>query len=165
MQQNPCEIAGALEAACEGYSAFKQTFRLRPFRGSRSAGVYELGPLAQGTNYVAPQTNTSEQSCQCNTVMYRYRASRPGRKQALIAESCSLYMACTACQNVTTQPWGFWSQFCPEVYVAQYPEPIPANTAVPHWAFLNVTVCVRRTRRAPYLTLLVHRGAVASSTL
>ncbi|KAF9647246.1 hypothetical protein BDM02DRAFT_3261818 [Thelephora ganbajun] len=103
-QQNPCEIAGALEAACQGFS------------------VYELGPLQQGTNYVTPQRNSSAQKCQCNTVMY------------------SLYMACTACQNVTTQPWTFWSQFCTDVYVTQYPQSIPVDTAIPHWAFLNYTV-------------------------
>jgi len=65
----------------------------------------------------------------------------PGK--ALIVESSSLYMACTACQNVTTQPWTFWSQFCTEVYVTQYPEVIPMNTAVPHWAFLDDTVRVQ----------------------
>lgn len=103
-QQNPCEIAGALEAACEGFS------------------VYVLGPLSQGTNYVSPQKNSSSKKCQCNTVQY------------------SLYMACTACQNVTTQTWSFWSQFCDQVYVTQYPETIPSSTAVPHWAYLNYTV-------------------------
>ena len=165
MKQNPCEIGGALEAACEGYSTFKQVFRLRRFCGSRSAAVYELGPLDNGTNYVTPQTNSSAQKCQCNTVMYRYEASHTRREPALTAESSSLYMACTACQNVTVQSWGFWSQFCPQVYVSQYPQPIPINTAVPHWAFLNVTVCVRKACRALYLTLLVHRGLVACSIL
>jgi len=85
--------------------------------------VYELGPLEPGTNYVTPQRNsTTSQMCQCNTVMF------------------SLYMACTACQNVTTQTWTFWSQFCDQVYVTQYPESIPVNTSVPHWAFLDYTV-------------------------
>ena len=41
---------------------------------SRPAAVYELGPLKQGTNYVTPQKNSSAQPCECNTVMYRYRA-------------------------------------------------------------------------------------------
>ena len=41
---------------------------------SRFAAVYELGPLKQGTNYVAPQRNSSGEPCECNTVMYRYRA-------------------------------------------------------------------------------------------
>jgi len=51
-----------------------------------------------------------------------------------------LYMACTACQNVTTQSWTFWAQFCNQVYVTQYPGNIPFNTAVPHWAYLDFTV-------------------------
>ncbi|KAF9791938.1 hypothetical protein BJ322DRAFT_1026287 [Thelephora terrestris] len=103
LDQNPCQIAGALEAACEGFS------------------VYVLGPLAQGTNYVTPQKNSTAEKCQCNTVMF------------------SLYMACTGCQNVTTQSWSFWSQFCDQVYVTAYPQSIPLNTAVPHWAYLNYT--------------------------
>ena len=51
-------------------------------------------------------------------------------------------MACTACQNVTTQQWQFWQKFCDQVYEAQYPETIPLTTAIPHWAFLTYTVCI-----------------------
>ena len=60
--------------------------------------------------------------------------------RALIIQWGSLYMACTGCQNVTTQSWLFWSQFCDQVYVTQYPQVIPLGTAVPHWAYLNYTV-------------------------
>lgn len=111
------------------------------FNNSRPAAVYELGPLASGTNYVAPPANSSSQKCECNTVMFRYdKSGCAPAEQALIAESCSLYMACTACQNVSTQPWTFWSQYCSAVYVTQYPQPIPLNTSVPHWAYLDYTV-------------------------
>ena len=73
--------------------------------------------------------------------MYRYVVGLDVHlEQALTVESCSLYMACTGCQNVTTQSWTFWSKFCDQVYVTQYPETIPANTALPHWAFVDYTV-------------------------
>ena len=42
-------------------------------RNPPPAAVYELGPLSQGTNYLAPQKNSSAQQCECNTVMYRYQ--------------------------------------------------------------------------------------------
>jgi len=99
--QNPCAIAGALEAPCRGLAS------------------YTLGPL-NNTNYVAPPKG-SALDCECNTIMY------------------SLFMACTACQGETTQRWTFWSQYCGAVYVTQYPDDIPGGTAVPHWAYLNVT--------------------------
>jgi len=51
----------------------------------------------------------------------------------------SLFMACTVCQGETVQRWSFWEQNCEAVYVTQYPLDIPAGTAVPHWAYLNVT--------------------------
>ena len=52
-------------------------------------------------------------------------------------------MACTACQNVSLETWSFWEQYCDEVYVTQYPESIPLDTAVPNWAYLNYTVRAR----------------------
>jgi len=105
LQQNPCEMAGALDAACGGFSLF----------------VY--GPLPQGDEYPSPQVNDSlGQKCNCNTVVF------------------GLLMACTACQNVTPVSWTYWSQFCVNVSVTQYPERIPLKTAIPHWAYLNYTI-------------------------
>jgi hypothetical protein len=111
-----------------------------------SAAVYVLGPLQQGSNYVTPQKNSSSQKCQCNTVMFRCVAE-PYAERSVVDKSRSLYMACTACQNITTQAWSFWSQFCPEVYIIQYPQVIPIGTAVPHWAYLNYTVGVQGRRQ------------------
>jgi hypothetical protein len=100
-----------------------------------------LGPLGPGSNYVTPQTNSSTQKCQCNTVMYRYAVERHLQpKKALTVESHSLYMACTGCQNLTIQSWMFWSQYCNGVYLTEYPQRIPLDTAVPHWAYLNWSV-------------------------
>ena len=156
-QQSPCEIAGALEAACQGFCAFEPAFHFH-FDNSRFAAVFELGPLMQGTKYTAPQMNSSAQKCECNTVMFRYMINlHTHSEQALIVELCSLYMACTACQNATTQSWTSWSQFCTEVHAAQYPESIPLNTAVQNWAFLDYTVRARHQRcyaKSLYLTFL-----------
>ena len=46
----------------------------RQVRNSRPTAWFTLGPLASGQNYQAPQLNSSSQKCECNTVMYRYRA-------------------------------------------------------------------------------------------
>ncbi|KAF9788660.1 hypothetical protein BJ322DRAFT_1050323 [Thelephora terrestris] len=100
--QNPCAIAGALEAPCRGLAS------------------YTLGPL-NNTNYIAPPKG-SALACECNTVMY------------------SLFMACTACQGQKIQSWTSWDQNCVTVFVTQYPLEIPTDTAIPAWAYLNVTV-------------------------
>jgi len=53
----------------------------------------------------------------------------------------SLFMACTACQGVTDiDQWSVWDANCASIYVSQYPGVIPVGTAVPHWAYLNVTL-------------------------
>ena len=143
-QQNPCEIAGALEAECQGFCVFKLPFHPR-FGDSQSAASYVLGPLGQGGNYVTPQKNsTGAQKCECNTVMFRYKTRlHLHPDQSLIVQLCSLYMACTACQNLTTEAWSFWRKYCDAVYVTQYPGDIPLNTAVPNWAYFNYTVRAR----------------------
>lgn len=69
--QNPCEIAGALEAACLGFGVFESVFHFLP-NNSRSIGVYELGPLPPGMNYLPPQKGTKSLECDCSTVMFRY---------------------------------------------------------------------------------------------
>ena len=73
-KQNPCEIAGALEAECQGFGAFELPFYFC-LSNSLSPAVYELGPLGPGGNYVTPQKNSSAQKCECNTVMFRYMAN------------------------------------------------------------------------------------------
>jgi len=101
--QNPCVVAGSLEAPC------------------RNLSTYTLGPLNATFNYLPPAKGVAL-PCECNTVMY------------------SLFMACTACQNVSSvQDWSYWDANCEAIYVTQYPGIIPDGTAVPAWAYLNVT--------------------------
>jgi hypothetical protein len=142
-QQNPCEIAGALEAECGGFGEsecgslfFRSLIR-------HDTAEYVVGPLNPGEYYVAPQRNDDlAQKCECNTVMFRCWSTCVRAEQVLIDESLSLYMACSACQNASIQSWTSWSEFCSQVYVTQYPDDVPLDTAVPHWAYLNYTVCV-----------------------
>jgi hypothetical protein len=140
--ENPCEIAGALDAECQGFGAFESTFCIHR-NNLRHTDAYTMGHLEQGMRYAIPQRNTSAQRCKCNTVIYRYTANlyvHPD--QVLIIELCSLYMACTACQNLPTHSWSFWVQNCDKIYVCEYPGKIPPNTAVPDWAYVDVTVRV-----------------------
>ena len=73
-------------------------------------------------------------------------------------------MACTACQNVTTQTWEFWSHLCDQVYDAQYPEEIPLGTAIPHWAFLSYNVCARCRWRDAKSSISYFTGSQANDT-
>jgi len=51
-----------------------------------------------------------------------------------------LISACAACQlNGTWFSWPFYSQQCNQKYLMRYPGPVPSNTSVPDWAYLNVT--------------------------
>lgn len=102
--QNPCQVAGDLQASCLGYSD------------------YVLSPLEPASYYIPPGENdTDAQNCGCNTVIY------------------SLYSACEACQTRTVIQWGQWEAYCKVVYVSEYPFNIRGDTAVPRWAFINVT--------------------------
>ncbi|KAF9652324.1 hypothetical protein BDM02DRAFT_3109322 [Thelephora ganbajun] len=88
-------------------------------------------------------------------------------------------MACTACQGEQTQSWTFWGQNCDAVYVTQYPLDIPSGTAIPHWAYLNVTTANRWDQTAaravvdqpestgvvpPVLTLSTSTGSTGTKT-
>ena len=95
------------------------------------------------------QNDSSALGCNCNTVMYRYMGNLNALpEQALTVRSHSLYMACAACQNVTTTKWSSWSKFCPTVDISKYSGIIPPDTAIPYWAFLNYTVSSQSQWRA-----------------
>ncbi|KAG8860386.1 hypothetical protein FRB91_003799 [Serendipita sp. 411] len=50
--------------------------------------------------------------------------------------------ACGSCQGSLIVKWSTWRQNCPGslVTVASYPLEIPFDTAVPAWAYLNITL-------------------------
>jgi len=96
--------------------------------GCRGIGSYSIPALNSTQNYVPPQKdNTYDLTCDCNTVMY------------------SLYMACSTCQGGMIYSWLRWITQCDSVYVTQYPIDIAPGTAVPRWAFYDVTTLPNQT--------------------
>jgi hypothetical protein len=94
----------------------------------RSLAEYTYPPLNASQYYLPPRTNHSgDIMCDCNTVMY------------------SLYMACAACQGGQTYSWAQWVPQCTSVYITQYPIDIAQGTAVPHWAYYNITSLPNQT--------------------
>lgn len=88
----------------------------------RSLGEYTYPSINASEYYLPPRANHSgDLVCDCNTVMY------------------SLYMACALCQEGQIYSWLQWISQCDSVYVAQYPSDIAQGTAVPHWAYDNIT--------------------------
>jgi len=84
-------------------------------------------PLTTITLPKKDPNGTSGLTCECDTVMY------------------SLYMACSNCQGGSIASWTDWIVNCDNVAVAQYPHDIPPGTAVPHWAYCNVTTLPNQT--------------------
>lgn len=81
---------------------------------------YDVSALLPNQHYIGPTAAIANQ-CQCSTVMY------------------SMMGGCSACQNATIISWASWSAACTSVFVDIFPQDIPAGTAVPGWAFDNVT--------------------------
>ncbi|KAI0716736.1 hypothetical protein C8Q76DRAFT_416190 [Earliella scabrosa] len=76
------------------------------------------GLVYQGPQGTDPFISTP---CDCNTVLY------------------STLAACAICQGADIDPWPTYQTNCTSVYDGSYPEPIPDGTAIPAWAFLNIT--------------------------
>ncbi|KAF8328047.1 hypothetical protein F5887DRAFT_152959 [Amanita rubescens] len=83
--------------------------------------TYNFASLPFGNVYIFTPP-FSNNSCYCNTVWY------------------SLISACAICQNGFIFTWPMYSQNCTQTYLTKYPDPIPSNTIVPSWAYLDVTV-------------------------
>jgi len=82
---------------------------------------FNIPPLPASEVYFGP-TSAQANNCQCGSVFY------------------SLLSGCAACQDRNWVQWTVFTQNCSEVFLTVYPNPIPADTSVPHWAYLNVTV-------------------------
>ncbi|KAM5540813.1 hypothetical protein V8D89_005457 [Ganoderma adspersum] len=84
-----------------------------------------VSPLPHGYHYVTPlNSSDSATPCRCNTVLF------------------STMSACATCQGEGDYiiPWLTYSQNCANTYIEKYPENIPAGTAIPAWAYLDVRV-------------------------
>jgi len=83
-------------------------------------GDWTVTDLPPGSHYTGP--DTAENSvCQCSTVTY------------------STISACGICQNRTAEGWTSWSYNCTSVFPEEFTKNIPPGTAVPAWAYLDVT--------------------------
>ncbi|KAI0259721.1 hypothetical protein BC834DRAFT_603953 [Gloeopeniophorella convolvens] len=85
-------------------------------------GDFIMPPISGGAQYWGPD-NRLDDPCRCNTVVY------------------SLVSACEVCQGSQWVDWENWHNNCTVVEPAtQFPNSVPPETRVPHWAYLNVTV-------------------------
>ncbi|PBK96957.1 hypothetical protein ARMGADRAFT_721270 [Armillaria gallica] len=96
--------------------------------GVCNSGNFTVTPLSNGELYSGP---TLEQAnvCRCSSVFY------------------SLVSACASCQGNIYERWSLFNRNCTDgqnVPVGEFNEDIPEQTAVPHWAYQNVSVCCLR---------------------
>jgi hypothetical protein len=85
-------------------------------------GQFSVPALAPGFVYYGPYTDEANQiKCECNTVFY------------------NIISACGLCQNSTIISWSQWNSNCTAPSSGVFPPGIPAGTAVPQWAFQDVT--------------------------
>jgi len=85
-----------------------------------TGGQFTVAPLPVGSHYTGPYADESN-PCQCSTVTY------------------SMISACGLCQNSSIISWTSWDFNCTTLYVDIFPPGVPAGTAVPYWAYQNVT--------------------------
>ncbi|KAF9068760.1 hypothetical protein BDP27DRAFT_1326580 [Rhodocollybia butyracea] len=73
---------------------------------------FTIDSIVAGLKYI----NGAPDNCTCSTVYY------------------GALSACAACQGGGFSTWSEWSSVCFTVYT-NYPNPVPAQTEIPHWAF------------------------------
>ncbi|KIM62174.1 hypothetical protein SCLCIDRAFT_849521 [Scleroderma citrinum Foug A] len=89
-------------------------------QGACTGGQFDMSSLGPGAFYAGPCMDEIN-PCECNTITY------------------NLIAACSICQNQTYIRWSTWSANCATVYPGVYPVTIPFGTAIPHWAYQDVT--------------------------
>ncbi|CAK5268325.1 unnamed protein product [Mycena citricolor] len=57
----------------------------------------------------------------------------------VLGSECVCWMPRPRCIALVCR-WSIFSQNCTTTYISRFPEAIPSNTAVPHWAYQNVTI-------------------------
>ncbi|KAH8989176.1 hypothetical protein EDB86DRAFT_2944299 [Lactarius hatsudake] len=85
-------------------------------------GLFSVPPLPPGRSYAGPSTGDIDKNniCQCNTVVY------------------NLISACDACQGSGWISYFAWSFNCTtKVTPGTFPNPVPAGTRVPKWAYID----------------------------
>jgi len=94
---------------------------VRKLGGTCTAGYYDVPPLPPGGNYSLGSLNPNQ--CTCNTVYY------------------SLLAACSVCQGGKFISFSNSASNCGNIgtYLQRYPGIIPNDTAVPHYAYLDLS--------------------------
>ncbi|KAF8339229.1 hypothetical protein F5887DRAFT_475437 [Amanita rubescens] len=77
----------------------------------------------------------------------------------------SLLSACALCQDGNWLTWPDYSLTCNKTYLMEYPDPIPSNTSIPTWAYLNVTATNGNFDPAAASSLAVAIGSNSSASL
>ncbi|KAI0721814.1 hypothetical protein C8T65DRAFT_629280 [Cerioporus squamosus] len=117
-----CEAGWEWMANSKGQSpCLVASYLFTPCSPASVAWVY---PLSDGFHYNTPlNSSDSATPCRCSTVLY------------------SMINACATCQGqlAYTIPWSLYAQNCSTVYVQKFPDDIPLGTAVPAWAYIDVT--------------------------
>ncbi|KAK0208852.1 hypothetical protein DFS33DRAFT_1305980 [Desarmillaria ectypa] len=80
---------------------------------------FSIPALPSGSVYRGPSGGTSRMECRCNTVYY------------------SLLSVCAECQGGGVTIWSTYSINCTTTYTI-FPHDIPSDTAVPHWAYIDL---------------------------
>ncbi|KAK0466420.1 uncharacterized protein EV420DRAFT_1511561 [Desarmillaria tabescens] len=80
---------------------------------------FSIPALPSGSVYRGPSGGASRMECRCNTVYY------------------SLLSVCADCQGGGVTIWSTYSINCTSKYNI-FPHDIPSDTAVPHWAYLEL---------------------------
>ncbi|KIM63769.1 hypothetical protein SCLCIDRAFT_1213929 [Scleroderma citrinum Foug A] len=88
--------------------------------GACTGTQFIIPSLDPGFTYGGPSVSGAT-PCECNTITY------------------NLIAACSICQNRIYIAWTSWSTNCSMTYPGVYPENIPSGTAIPHWAYQDVT--------------------------
>lgn len=84
-----------------------------------NGGGLTIGPLPPDTHYTGPSADKAN-ACECSSVVY------------------CLLAACSICQNASYITWTSWTLACSTIY-SGYPENILIGTAIPHWAYQDLT--------------------------
>ncbi|KAH8989181.1 hypothetical protein EDB86DRAFT_2944333 [Lactarius hatsudake] len=86
-------------------------------------GVFSFPALLPGQSYSGPTNIDKGDICKCNTVVY------------------NLISACDACQGASWTTYSTWSFNCTTIATpGTFPEPVPAGTRVPKWAYINSSI-------------------------
>ncbi|KAH9035485.1 hypothetical protein EDB85DRAFT_1943616 [Lactarius pseudohatsudake] len=88
-------------------------------------GVFSIPELLPQHYYTGPSGVDNDDQCKCNTVVY------------------NLISACDACQGASWIPYSTWSFNCTANAKAPpgiFPEPVPAGTRVPQWAYIDTSI-------------------------